>query len=64
MSLVERIERGLGDVEDAHRVARLLEALAALMAAYPCGARETAAYRQAEQALADALALRRDWAQR
>ncbi|MCL6619468.1 MAG: hypothetical protein K6T33_06720 [Thermomonas hydrothermalis] len=57
-SLVERIERGMADCEDALIVQRLMAALAQMMSAWPAGAREVTAYRLAELALADALALR------
>lgn len=55
-SLVERIERGMADGEDALTVHRLIAALAQMMSAWPAGARDTPSYSQAQQALADALA--------
>ncbi|TCS70746.1 hypothetical protein EDC61_11473 [Sulfuritortus calidifontis] len=58
MTLVDRIGRGLSDREDALVVQLMMEALAQMMSAWPVGARETPSYRMAEQALADALALR------
>ncbi|MEO1750699.1 hypothetical protein [Thiofaba sp. EF100] len=60
MTLVTRIERGIADCEDALIVQRLIAALAQMMSAWPSGARETTSYRLAQQALADALALRAD----
>ncbi|MEW5790011.1 MAG: hypothetical protein ACOY4L_09010 [Pseudomonadota bacterium] len=58
LSVVERIDRGLADCEDARIVARLMAALSQMMSAWPAGAREGGSYRLAEKALADALALR------
>ncbi|GAB4173831.1 MAG: hypothetical protein Fur0039_15460 [Rhodocyclaceae bacterium] len=39
-TLIERIERGMADCEDARIVQRLMAALAQMMSALPAGARE------------------------
>lgn len=62
-TLIERIERGMTDCDDAQIVQRLIWALSQLMSAWPAGARETPSYSQAAVALDDALALREDAAE-
>ncbi|MEO1766768.1 hypothetical protein [Thiobacter aerophilum] len=57
--LVERIERGMADCEDALIVQRLIAALAKMMCYAPPDVRRTEDYDECAIALADAMALRR-----